>query len=175
VPPRREAPQRAAIASGDLSGGPMKMLEALAGARDGRAKRTQLGMLAGFSAGGGTFAKYLSTLRSAGLVEGDGSTLVITAEGAARVGKTVRSINTAEVHSMWRAKLGGGPRKMLDALIGVWPHGLSKAELGEETGFEPSGGTFAKYLSTLSGLDLVERRGGTLVATDALFPTGAPR
>jgi hypothetical protein len=169
----RPTPPRAQ--DGSLGGGPMKILAALAGTRDGRATRTQLGMLAGFSAGGGTFAKYLSQLRSADLVAGDGSTLSITAGGRERVGQAVPAVTTAEVHTMWRNKLGGGPRKMLDALLARWPEGLSKAELGNATAFEPSGGTYAKYLSTLSGLDLVERRGGTLVATDALFPTGPVR
>jgi hypothetical protein len=76
---------------------------------------------------------------------------------------------------MWRAKLGGGPRKMLDALIATWPQGLTREKLGSETGFEPSGGTFAKYLSVLSSGDLIEKRGSTIVASEALFPTGAAR
>jgi hypothetical protein len=68
----REAPVRAAERRGDgeLGGGPMRMLTALAGTRDRRATRVQFGMLAGFSCGGGTFAKYLSILRTTGLVTG---------------------------------------------------------------------------------------------------------
>jgi hypothetical protein len=171
-PARTASAPRAA--SEALASGPRKILEALAGTREGRATRTQLGFLSGFSAGGGTFQKYASTLRTAGFITGDGSMLVITADGRGVAG-AVPAVTTADVHGMWRAKLGGGPLKMLDALIAIWPKGVTRDELGEKTGYETAGGTFQKYLSTLSGLDIIEKRGATIVAIEALFPTGKSR
>lgn len=176
---RASRPAEASSEAGALGGGPMRMLGALAGYPDGRATRVQLGMLSGFTPSGGTFAKYLSQLRSADLVRGDGSMIQITAAGQRAVldanGFKPIAISSQEIISLWRGKLTGGPRKMLDALIEVYPKGLSRADLGARTAFEPSGGTFAKYLSTLRSGDLIEVRGAIVVANAALFPSGPAR
>lgn len=58
---------------------------------------------------------------------------------------------------------------MLDVLVAAHPRTVSRAELGAATSIEPSGGTFAKYLSTLHSAGLVEKVGGELRAGAALF------
>jgi hypothetical protein len=52
-----------------------------------------------------------------------------------------RPQTTAELLELWRGALRSGERKMLDALVDVYPGTLSRAELGERTGYTTSGGT----------------------------------
>ncbi len=58
---------------------------------------------------------------------------------------------------------------MLDELVAVYPHGLSRDELGERAGYTASGGTFGTYLGTLRRNGLVEMDGGEVRASEALF------
>ena len=73
-------------------------------------------------------------------------------------------------NAMLRSPVFG--QKMFDLLVAAWPEGFTRAEIAERTGYEVSGGSFQRYLSTLSGLSIIERRGAMIVASDALFPTG---
>ncbi len=54
-------------------------------------------------------------------------------------------------------------------------HVIVADPLGKRTSFESSGGTFAKYLSQLRGLELVHVDSTGVRASDALFPTGPMR
>ncbi|PZR07092.1 MAG: hypothetical protein DI536_28975 [Archangium gephyra] len=171
--PRPEPRQRpAARARSDqqggqgLGGGERAMLEALVSRHPTPLTRNQVAMLSGYAAGGGTFAKYLSTLKSGGFVVTSGDQLSATAAGVAAAGDVAP---ITDVVLMWRAKLGGGERRMFDELVDVYPESLERAELGERTGYESKGGTFAKYLSTLKSIGVVEVSGGKVSATADLF------
>jgi DNA-binding IclR family transcriptional regulator len=54
---------------GILDAGPMKLLRTLLSHGGKEMGRTQLSELAGYEASGGSFARYMSTLRSLGLIE----------------------------------------------------------------------------------------------------------
>ena len=75
---------------------------------------------------------------------------------------------------MWRGKFLAGERKMFDVLISRYPESISKEELGKETGYEASGGTFSTYLSTLrkNQLATVEKKTDMVKAADTLFELG---
>jgi hypothetical protein len=176
APARREAPQRAANSSGGpLGSGPMKILAALAGYPDSRATRTQLGVIAGYSPNAGGFRNNLSALRQAGFIRDDGPIVEITSRGASQVSGIVAAVTTRDVHDLWRAKLDGGPRKVLDVLLDAHPRGLTREELADRAGYVASAGGFRNNLSALRTTDLIVERDRQVFASDALFPTGAPR
>ncbi len=168
--PRSPSPSGA----GDVGGGPRKILAALAATKDRAATRTQLAFLAGFSHGGGSYARYLTTLRAAHAIVDQDGRIYITAAGEAILGPdaVAPAATTRAVLAMFRSKLGAGPTKMFDALVGVWPSGLTRDALAAASGYEASGGSFARYLTSLSSAQLIERKGGVIRLVDELFPTG---
>lgn len=138
-------------------GGERKMLVALAQHPDGL-DRSALGLFAGLSATGGTFAKYLSNLKGRGWVE-TGRVVTITEAGVSALGSYEPLPTGRALVDYWLGWVGqGGQRRMLEAIVDAGSHGLTRAELGAATGIEPSGGTFAKYLSELRTAGLVEGR-----------------
>ena len=58
---------------------------------------------------------------------------------------------------------------MLEALVGEYPNMLSREELGERTGFSPTGGTFGTYLGILRRNGLIEVEGLQVRASQTLF------
>lgn len=130
--------------NGDQEGKPLiagerKMLDVLAKFHPGSRTRAQLAQLTNYTMSGGTFAAYFGRLRRDGLIEErhDGS-VMITDKGIEFFGGEVPQgpSSPEELLSMWREKLISGERKMLDALVAVYPDPLSREELGKETGYE---------------------------------------
>ena len=58
---------------------------------------------------------------------------------------------------------------MLEVLIAAYPKSLTKAELGEASGYEAAGGTFRTYLPKLKRLGLVEVDSDQVRASEELF------
>lgn len=157
-----------------LPRGARDMLTALAQTFLPSLSRGQVAMLAGLKVTGGTFAKYLSILKTGGYVETRGDQLLITEAGLDAIGgRPEVPSTTEEIVAMWHEKLPQGARQMLDVLVTDHPGTVSRAALADRVGIEASGGTFAKYLSLLRTSGLVENSGGELVASDTLFPSGA--
>jgi hypothetical protein len=155
--------------TGSLPKGARDMLTALASTLRPTLSRNQVATLAGLKVTGGTFAKYLSILRTGGLVEDRAGELAITEPGLAAVGGRSAPASTEELLSQWKAKLPGASRDMLDVVVAAHPRGITREELGQRLNLETSGGTFAKYLSLLRSNGLVESNGGELMASEALF------
>jgi hypothetical protein len=130
------------------------MLEALALFPGSPAR---LGLLSGYVPGGSTYRKYLSTLRSAGLVER--GALQLTDAGLSRAG-AVTVPTRDEMTDFWRARLGGGERKLFDAIMGFYPEVAIPDRVSDRTGYEINGSTWRKYVSTLRSLGLLERGHG---------------
>lgn len=168
-PARRDQRDPAVENDPPIGGGETKLLAALAGYKGGSASRIQLGMLAGYTSSGGTFQKYVSTLKSAGLLEVRGSQIVITLAGRSTVGTGAIPFDSERMIELWRSKVGGGERKLFDVLIEVYPEAISRAELGARSGYDAGGGTFQKYLSTLRSLSLIDLSRGSVRAADELF------
>lgn len=145
-----------------------RMLQFIEIARNGYSSK-ELALLCGHAAGGGTFAKYVSGLRTAGLIQKDGDRHVITAEGRAYLGddKLPPWTTPEELFQLWAPKIGSSPAKILRMLMDGG-HGLSRAEIAEATGFALDGGTLAKYLSTLKTAGLVEKSGQIYMATEMM-------
>lgn len=174
--------QRAALrvvpsteSAGGLGAGERRMLGALAMKHPEPLSRAQLGVLSGYAASGGTFRTYLPTLKRLGLVEQNGDTVRLTAEGVTAAGDAVAAAprSPEAVQEMWRGALGQGERKMLDVLIQAYPDSMTRGALGAMSGYAAGGGTFRTYLPKLKRLGLVEVKGDEVRASDSLFMGGA--
>lgn len=128
----------------------------------------QAGFIAGYSHKSGTWATYLSRLRSMGLIEGRGD-LVLTIEGFAAAHDLDAPPTGEHLRGAVLAKVDGPLKKILIPILEAYPDGLSHADAGERSGYSPTSGTWATYLSRLRSLDLIDGR-GELKAQDWLFP-----
>jgi hypothetical protein len=132
-----------------------------------RAGRTftsaQVGALTGFKHTGGSFQTYLSRLRAAGLIEGSRGDIRCTdPERAAQVLGADYSAPERSQLEAWLDQLGGGEKKIYQVVYANPDATFSKAELGEQVDMIPTGGSFNTYLSRLSTLGLIERRGDSI-------------
>lgn len=145
------------------------MLAALAQFPGGMTK-SQLGTMSKIKKTGGTFAKYQSMLRSAGLIDVNGNEMTITAAGLERAGVSdVTALTGDELVDSWRSRLPGGCRRMFDLLIAAYPKAIDRDVLAESAEITRTGGTFPKYLSILRSNGLVEVNGSEIVASETLF------
>ena len=148
------------------------MLETLWRRYPTKLTRAQLGTLAGFTPSGGTFGAYFGTLKRHGLLcEAGNGDVEITPAGLTSLGREIPRTpqTTAEVLAMWQRALKKGEWRMLEALVTVHPQSLGRDELGEQTGYTVSGGTFGTYLGTLRRNGLIDVRGEQVRASDTLF------
>jgi len=156
-----------------LKKGARSMLYALASMYPRTLTRTQLATLAGLAPGSGTYASYMSALRTAGLIDEGTDGLTLTDAGCAYVAagggppRTPRS--TADLVALWSSKLKLGARRMLAVLVGAHPIAMSRDELAERSGIASASGTFASYLSALRSNGLVEGPSDALRANAGLF------
>lgn len=161
------APTAAPTDGAELVAGARRLLHVIA-AHPGGLTRAQAATLAHLKASGGSFGTYLSRLKVAGLVLTEGRLVRPTDAGIAVAGNPLPP-SPAETLEAWRDRLGNsGARRMLDALVERWPHGLTRQDLGVETELEPSGGSFGTYLSRLRTNGLIEERDGELYATELI-------
>jgi len=159
-----------AVDTGDYRprAGARRMLAALASYPTGAMTAGQLRMYARLRKSG-TSDTYLSELRRYGLIEEDGDALRITAKGMTLCEGSGASLSAAEVLARWRSILRAGCVRMLDAVVDARGRGMTREELGQAAGLEPSSGTFATYLGELRRAALIEESGGLLRASETLF------
>lgn len=168
-PPSRRKPsrppvQRSAPAEG-VAPSEAKLLAALAQYPDGRTKG-QLALLTGYKGTGGRFNNLCSKLRSNGWAEGTG-TLRITDAGLEALGDGWEPLPIGQdLVDYWVAKLPPSESKVFAVVAGAWPDSLTKEELGEATGYEPTGGRFNNICSKLRTFELVEGRGEIRLSAD---------
>jgi uncharacterized protein len=175
-PERETRPARDRVASAGNSDGPLKLssgerriLTSLAEYPEGRSK-VQVAVLTGYAATGGGFNNYLGTLRSRGLIEGDGERLTITATGIQALGSWEPLPTGSALIEYWRRRLGKAERLILETLAQEYPGALTKEEVAGRAGYEANGGGFNNALGRLRTLELLQGR-GELRASDNLFGT----
>lgn len=158
-----------------LNKGARAILVALANVPPG-ATRQQVAILAGLTAGSGTFSTYLSELKQLGLLETRGGEVALTDAGGAylRDNNLVpkRPQTTVEILALWEPKFGGGAKAMLRELVSVGPHRThSRDSLAHVVGLTPGSGTFSTYLSALHAAGLIVKHpGGGVSAAPSFFP-----
>jgi hypothetical protein len=129
----------------------------------------KLGILTGLSSKSGTWSTYIGALRSAGYIEGTTGLMRITQAGVDALGHFDPLPSGPDLIEYWRGRMGAsGKRKILDALIEVYPNSLTYAEVAERTGLSSESGTWSTYLGELRSLGLVTGR-GDLKAGEVFF------
>lgn len=119
--------------------------------------KKQVALLTGYAMGGGGFNNALGSLRSRGYIEGRDD-LSATDAGRDAIGDAWEPLPTgAALLDHWLGQLSKAERLILSALADAYPNGMSKEELGEATGYEPTGGGFNNALGRLRTLELIER------------------
>src|SRR5487761_562822 len=164
VDPEDERPPKA---------GAMRMLKAAAQfqAVGREISRVQMGTVSGFSPTSGTFLDYLSQLKRRGwIVDGNYGNLRITEEGLAAAGDVdPLPQERAQIVQLWKGKFKAGVGRMLQVLANRYPEWMTKEDLGQESGFSHTSGTFLDYLSQLVRYSLAEKNGDLVRASPALF------
>lgn len=165
----RSAPAvRTASARGDapLGKGARVVLIAIAQHSDG-VTREQLTILTGYKRS--TRDTYLQRLREKGLIEHQGETIRATEAGMATLGTDYDPLPTGEALGLyWLDRLTGGERTILEYLISMHPHSVSRDEISTMTKYARS--SRDTYLQRLASRRLVEHIGGGAVrASEGLF------
>lgn len=178
VPPRTPSRDKAGAPNhdaGDLTRTQQSILDAIAwveqiGERE--ASRTMVAFLAGSSPKSSTFERYISLLRSAGLIASPRSGFyTLTQEGRTRANFDQPPLTHEAMMQAVRQKLTQGQFAILGAAVAAYPNGIDRDELANNAGSSPTSSTFERYLSQLRSLALIEspeRR--VLRASDKLFP-----
>lgn len=138
-----------------LRAGARRMLDVLVAGYPMRYTVAQWAALAKMKRTGGTFGTYVSDLRRSGFLDERDGTVGPTQAAldySGVVPGTPKS--SSEVIDMWRTRLRGGARRMLDEIASVGP--ISREALAERTGIAATGGTFGTYLSDIRRTGLVE-------------------
>lgn len=157
----------------NLKAGERRMLEALARSAPMKFTRAQVGTISRFKASGGTFGTYFGNLKRHGLIVDSNGEVTISDDGLAYLGEAPKApMTTEEMIEMWRGALKAGERKMLDALVSIYPQSVDREVLGDQTGYAASGGTFGTYLGSLRRNGLIEVDGSEVRASDTLFMGG---
>jgi len=149
----------------------LRILRVLAARHPARFTRAQWATLAGMKRTGGTWQTYVSRLRTAGYINEDGGSVGVTSAGLDAAGPVDRPA-PGSVLQQWKAALGSGPSKMIDALMAAHPRGMDRGDLADRVGMTATGGTFQTYLSRLKSNGLIDMKGRTIALTDILFADG---
>ncbi len=150
-----------------LRAGAMKILGWLGGAYPNALTKQRIATLSGFSVKGGTFNTYISELKRNGWVKGTNE-LSATEEGL--VNSEPKEIPSGEeLLRLWKGRFRAGAGKILESLYHSYPNEVSKDEVGIETGFEPTGGTFNTYISELKRNGLIEVNNNGLRISEEFF------
>ena len=99
--------------------------------------------------------------------------MTLTYAGRSCAQRTRGAPTLAELHQCARELLGKPEQKIFDVLLRARGGELGRTNVGELAGYEAEGGSFRRYLSTLSSLELIRYPKRTTVAAAAwLFPKG---
>lgn len=139
-----------------LREGAMKMLSVAASYFPDSISIYQMGTLAGFTPSGGTFQTYLSELKRNEWLEVSGEQVTATEKGMENAGSFENLPTGEKLLELWCSKFRDGAARMLRRVVNNYPNFLTQDELGAETGFTSSGGTFQTYLSELRRNKLIE-------------------
>ncbi|MCC6775607.1 MAG: DUF87 domain-containing protein [Hyphomicrobiales bacterium] len=115
---------------------------------------------AGLKRKGGTWAAYVSRLRTAGRIEKRGDLWFATDQGLADLGGDVPAMPPPgpELVEFWAGRIPGAA-PMLRYLANAYPDWMSREDLAVDLDLAASGGTFAAYLSRLRSPGLIEEDG----------------
>jgi len=134
----------------------------------GERTHVQVAILSGYSPKSGGFANTLSTLRSAGFVEGGRAGMNITDAGREALGEYEPLPSGQALLDHWFGQVGQQHRAILAALLEAYPNSLTHGEIADRTGYSPTSGGFANSLSKLRTLELIHGGRDAITVSDTL-------
>ena len=157
-------PKDRSDSNGNLRAGARRMLACLCQWFPSGRTESQVAAQVQMKKTGGTWAAYKSDLRNGGYIQiGNDGLWYATDAGRDYLGAEIPDTpsTTEEVVALWGEKLRKGAREMLAVLVRHKGRTVSREDLGLAIEMEPTGGTFAAYLSDLkkAGLIVVDRDG----------------
>lgn len=166
VPPSPAPPEEQTDAQVKLKLAEREILTVLA--QHGQQTTSQIALLTGRSHKGGGFRNALSSLRTAGLIQGRGD-IAITAAGRAALGSWEHLPPPGpDLIDWWAQHLDKAPRMILEHLAGHPHQDVPIAEIAGATGYSADGGGFRNALSRLRSLNLASGRGELRINPDLL-------
>lgn len=165
--------------NGDLSRPQMNILRALAEFEAiGRSTvpRTWVATRAGASHRSSAFANNVSALRSAGLLDYDGSGgVVLTDSGRAKAPEIVAPNSSEEMLDSCLQMISRPQAAILRAVYDVHPEAMDRESLAEKAGASPKSSAFANNVSALRSAGMVDYvPGGRVKVADWLFYLDLP-
>jgi uncharacterized protein len=127
-------------------------------AQHGRRTTQQVALLTAYSGKSGGFRNALSSLRTAGYIEGRGD-VTITDTGRAALGTWTPLPTGRALVDWWCGQLGKAEKAILLLAVDVHPYPVAVAEVAARTGYSASSGGFRNALSRLRTLELIAGRG----------------
>lgn len=190
APPVRETPRPAPVTAprvekaisaprpqamrGDTTVPQQRILDAIAwyeAVRMPQPTRSMVAFVAGYRPSSGGFNNLLGSLRTAHLIDyPTAGAIALTEQGRARANAPGDPPTTDALQRMILGKLSGPQGKVLSPLIELYPDGMSRADLGRQSGYQASSGGFNNLLGSLRGLGLIDYPApGQVRATSILF------
>ena len=144
-----------------ITGGALRMLQALAAVYPGGLTKKQVATAARMKSSSGTYGTYWSKINTAGFISEEKGRWFITEEGMDFLGDDVptQPDSPEEKVAFWCERLSGKARELLRHLFSNEDEKFTKEELGEAVGLSHSSGTFGTYLSSLTSNNLAVRDG----------------
>lgn len=130
--------------------------------------KKQVAVMAGYAHGSGSFSNARSSLTTKGYIEANGQEWTATAEGIDALGEFEPLPKGPELVDFWGSRIGKCGRAILEALVEVYPAGMTRNEIAEDTGYEARSGSFGNYISKLRTLELINGK-QEIKAADCLF------
>ncbi len=134
-------------------------------------EKKQVAVMAGYAHGSGSFGNSRSSLTTKGYIECSGQEWTATAEGIDALGEFEPLPKGPELVDFWGTRIGKCGRAILDALVEVYPNGMTRNEIAEITGYQAQSGSFGNYISKLRTLELINGK-QEIKAADCLFDGG---
>lgn len=128
----------------------------------------QLAVLTGYSLNSGSFKNALGRLRTYQLITRT-HPIEITDDGKTVLGDGWEPLPTGQdLIDYWLDRLSKCEKAILNRLLAVYPEGMTPGQLGEDTGYSPSSGSFKNALGRLRTLELIQR-GQPIKASEHFF------
>lgn len=119
--------------------------------------QTAVSFIAGYSdVNSGGYKNPRGSLRGRGYVEYIGDKIALTDLGRALADRPTSPLDNNELHNRVFAQLGGAERKLLSALIDIYPEDISNMDLADRTGYPVTSGGYKNPRGRLRSLGLIE-------------------
>lgn len=126
--------------------------------------------LAGYSYGGGAYNNPRGSLKTKGLIEYRGKSLVLTPQGTQAANMPDTDPSVEELHQKVLSVLGGPEKRLLVPLLEAYPGAISNETLANRSNYALGSGSFNNPKGRLRTLGLIEYVPEGVRARDILFP-----